>query len=73
MRSARCQDFLASLAPQSIIPVNRSGLADRWATQRVDGGSPAAVAGGRRYGTILIDGSGTRWWTCSRTRPPKRW
>jgi hypothetical protein len=44
----RCQDFLARVAPRCLVPVNQPGLADRRATQRVDGGSASAVAAGRR-------------------------
>src|SRR5436309_923491 len=36
------------LARAGVLPVNRPGLATRWATQRVDGGSAGAVADWRR-------------------------
>src|SRR5207245_7287079 len=45
------------LAQDGVVPVNHSGLADRRATQRVDGGSAGAIAAGRwarsRAGTAL--------------------
>src|SRR5260370_42472258 len=48
VRRAGCQDLPARVAPRRNIPVNLSGLADRRATQEVDGGSASAVASWRR-------------------------
>jgi hypothetical protein len=44
----RCQDLSGAACTARTDPVEHSGLADRRATHRVDGGSTAAIAAGRR-------------------------